>query len=371
MGLPLTTTEGAMRAIGLMSGTSMDGIDAALIESDGYSSAKQLGMATLPYPHTLRTLLLSLPRDDVNLADIEHDLTTLNVEVVRTLLSEVGADLTSVSCVGFHGQTILHDPARRVSWQLGDGRQMAAALGCAVVSKFRQNDLDNGGQGAPLAPAYHHLLARQLHEQRPVAILNIGGVSNVTLCHGEQLFACDCGPGNALIDDWMRLRCGLDFDRDGRLASQGQVDVELLNSLMDHEFFRATGPKSLDRNAFSHSTLEQLSDSDGVATLVAFTAAAIAAAAQRLPVSPCRWIVVGGGRKNNSLLLALRSALPVPVVVAEDVGWNGDAIEAEAFAYLAIRKLLDAPISWPSTTGVRAPVTGGVIHLPRPSPSQV
>lgn len=346
--------------IGLMSGTSMDGIDAAVLETDGESNLKAGPHRGLPYPLELRRTLLRLPDDSVDLGAVEGMVTDLNAELVRQLCAQANLELARVDLIGFHGQTIHHNPYQRRSWQLGDGQRLADALDCVVINQFRQNDLDHGGQGAPLAPAYHRALVRSSGLAEPVAVLNIGGVSNVTLIDGDVLKACDCGPGNALIDDWVSLKFGIPFDECGRKAAAGQVNDVALERLLESPYFQQSGPKSLDRNAFSPAAVAPLSAYDGAATLTAFTAAAIAKEAERLPVMPVAWVVVGGGRRNDQLLVELRSRLAAPVRIAEDVGWSGDAVEAQAFGYLAVRSALRLPLTWPGTTGVTTPVTGGV-----------
>jgi anhydro-N-acetylmuramic acid kinase len=219
--------------------------------------------------------------------------------------------------------------------------------------------MNHGGHGAPLAPAYHQALVRACRIREPVAILNIGGVSNLTLIDGELLHACDCGPGNALIDDWVSARCGVPYDEDGKIAAAGRIDERALAILLRSPNFRQSGPKSLDRNAFSAKPVWGLSAEDGAATLAAFTAAAIAEEAQRLPSAPKEWIVVGGGRRNRYLLSQLTQRLAASLRVAEDFGWTGEAIESQAFGYLAVRSILKLPLSWPTTTGVSEPVSGG------------
>lgn len=209
-------------------------------------------------------------------------------------------------------------------------------------------------------------MVRSCALEEPIAVLNIGGVSNVTLIGGDLLCACDCGPGNALIDDWVSAHCAVPYDDGGRIAAAGTVDERALATLLNSSYFQQSGPKSLDRNTFSLDPVSALSPRDGAATLSAFTAAAVAIEAQRLPCTPRQWVVVGGGRLNGYLLAQLRQRLAVPVRVAEDLGWMGDAIEAQAFAYLAVRSLLNLPLSWPSTTGVSEPVTGGVQWAPAP-----
>lgn len=351
--------------IGLMSGTSMDGIDAAFLETDGDSvvvAGPHLGIA---YPAGLRGALLRLPCADADLAAIEQTVTDLHAEAVRRLCSQGRRVVSGIDLIGFHGQTIQHDPQHHRTWQLGDGQRLADSLGCVVINQFRQNDLRHGGQGAPLAPAYHRALVRASGIAGPVAVLNIGGVSNLTVIDGDFLYACDCGPGNALIDDWVSRHFNIPFDEGGRKAAAGEIDIAALARLLESPYFHRAGPKSLDRNAFSPEPVAALSGADGAATLTAFTAAAIALEARRLPRLPAVWIVVGGGRLNLNLLDALRERLRAPVKTAEEVGWSGAAVEAQAFGYLAVRSALQWPLSWPDTTGVAIPVTGGMRWEPK------
>jgi anhydro-N-acetylmuramic acid kinase len=352
------------RSIGLMSGTSMDGIDIALLETDGESVVRAGPWTTQPYPADLRHALLKLAVEDPDLAHFEQRVTQAHIEAVRVFSRDYNIALSTVDCVGFHGQTIRHEPQLARTWQLGDGARMAEALGCVVINRFRDADLRQGGQGAPLAPAYHRVLAKTQGLLEPIAILNIGGVSNVTLICGEEIYAFDCGPGNALLDDWVSARAGVPFDEGGGIAARGRVDEHTLSRLMNDPYFTVAGAKSLDRNHFSNASVSDLSIVDGAATLVAFTARAIAVAARTFPMTAHTWIVVGGGRLNTTLVDALRTELNARVMIAEDIGWAGDAIEAQAFAYLAVRSLLGLPLSWPATTGVRQPTTGGVRHDP-------
>ena len=354
-----------LNAIGLMSGTSMDGIEAALLRTDGMDSLEVGPHVGYPYPTDLRQRLLSLRLDSIEAGTLEEDVTNVHEEAVRHLCKARKIDLATVDLIGFHGQTIFHDPAAGLTRQLGDGQRLANALGRPVVNAFRQNDMLHGGQGAPFAPAYHWALVRSTGIVGPVAVLNIGGVSNVTLVHGDELYACDCGPGNALIDDWVRDKYQVPFDDGGRIAATGQIDACALQALLGNPYFEQRGPKSLDRNAFSVGPVSALSARDGAATLTAFTAAAIAIEATRLPRAPDQWIVVGGGRHNDRLFLSLQERLGAPVKRAEAFGWMGNAIEAQAFAYLAVRSVRNLPLSWPSTTGVREPVSGGMHWMPR------
>jgi anhydro-N-acetylmuramic acid kinase len=360
----MTTAGKRFRVIGLMSGTSMDGIDVAFLETDGESFLAAGAFESTPYPDDLRRTLLRLPADGVDIESLERDVTDLHSHAVRSFCTANGIALDSIDLVGFHGQTISHDPAKGKTWQLGDGQRMADTLGTVIVNCFRQNDMKHGGEGAPLAPAYHRAIVRSLSIDHPVAVLNIGGVSNVTLIYRDVLYACDCGPGNALIDDWVSAHCSVPFDEGGKIAAAGRVEPRALARMLEDPYFRRPGPKSLDRNAFSIAAVSKLSAEDGAATLSAFTAAAIAAEAPRLPCVPEEWIVAGGGRLNAHLLDELRRRLVAPVKTAEDFGWNGNAIEAQAFAYLAVRSALGMPLSWPGTTGVAKPISGGVRWQP-------
>ncbi len=356
--------ESHYTSIGLMSGTSMDAIDVALLQTDGESVLSAGPWMSRPYPTGLREALLELSTDAPDLASYEYQVTQAHIDAVRDFCSVQHIDLAKVDCIGFHGQTIKHEPHLGKTWQLGDGARMARELGCVVINRFRDADLRSGGQGAPFAPAYHRALTLAHRIEQPVAILNVGGVSNVTLVCGDEIHAFDCGPGNALIDDWVRARAGVPYDEGGKLAASGFVDARALADLMNHPYFSIRGTKSLDRNQFSVEPVSQLSVADGAATLVAFTACAVASAARMLPVQADTWVVVGGGRLNRTLVSRIRAELSCRVLVAEDLGWFGDAIEAQAFAYLAVRALRGLPLSWPTTTGVREPTSGGVRHLP-------
>jgi anhydro-N-acetylmuramic acid kinase len=358
---------GRFNAIGLMSGTSMDGIDVAILETDGDAHLALGPHAGFPYPPDLRRTLLQLPYDDADLGKIEQEVTDLHSQAVRAFCAEKHVDLNAVDVIGFHGQTISHEPEQGRTWQLGDGQRMANDLAKVVVNNFRQNDMQHGGQGAPFAPAFHRALIRAQNVPQPVAVLNIGGVSNLTLVAADLLYSCDCGPGNALIDDWVNSRCGVSYDDGGRIAATGHINEHALAKMLSNPYFCQGGPKSLDRNAFSSDPVSGLTPQDGAATLAAFTAAAIAAEAQRLPHRPRDWIVVGGGRLNGYLMGELQRRLGTAVRTAETVDWAGDAIEAQAFAYLAVRSMLGLPLSWPATTGVTEPVTGGERWDPDPA----
>ena len=356
-------TRPALRtAVGLMSGTSMDGIDAAVIRTDGELRVETGPAITIPYDEPFRTRLRAVLGERGDVAGVEAELTDRHAEAVRRLLDAAGLAPASVDVVGFHGHTIRHEPDKGVTRQIGDGARLAAAVGVDVVDGLRYADVAAGGEGAPLAPAYHRALAGGL--ERPLAVLNLGGVGNVTWIGpgADDLLAFDTGPANAPLDDWCRRTIGASHDADGRLAASGRADPERLARLSAHGYFDRQPPKSLDRDEFRavlDAATEGLSAADGAALLAAFSVAAVARAVEWLPTRPGRWIVCGGGRRNPVLMAGLRHRLGVPVDDADDLGWDGDALEAQAFAYLAVRSRLGLPISFPGTTRAPRPLTGG------------
>jgi anhydro-N-acetylmuramic acid kinase len=350
-------------ALGLMSGTSCDGVDAALVATDGRSRLSCGEAISLAYPVAFRQQLREAMRSREAPPAVVEELTRRHADAVAELLSRAGRRADEVRVVGFHGQTLLHEPEKRRTWQIGDGALLARLTGIDTVSDFRSADVAAGGQGAPFAPLFHRALAESHGEPlpRPLAVLNLGGVANVTwIGTGEdELIAFDTGPGNALIDDWAMRHLGRPVDEDGRLAAAGRVDERALEVLLDDEYFMRPAPKSLDRDAFDPAPLEDLSPADGAATLVAFTAAAVGRGLEILPEPPRAWLVTGGGRRNPVLMEALHRRLGVPVSSVDSLGWDGDGLEAQAFAYLAVRSLSGLPLSLPTTTGVPQPLTGG------------
>jgi anhydro-N-acetylmuramic acid kinase len=365
-------------AVGLMSGTSQDGVDIALIDTDGEKIAQLGPTACRPYTGAERTLLRRATAAAANLtertarpdivAEAERLINDAHAETVEAFLAANALEPANVAAIGFHGQTLLHRPERRLTLQIGDGRVLAARLGIPVVYDFRAADVVAGGQGAPLAPVFHRALVRQLQLESPIAVLNIGGVANVSYIDGEELIACDAGPGNALLDDFLRLRTGQPLDTDGRQAAAGAVDETMIPRLLQHPFFALPPPKSLDRNEFRSwvgDVLDRVGIENGAATLTALTAAAVARIVAHLPRPPANWIVAGGGARNPSLMRMLAERLaPARVETAHAVGWSIDSLEAQAFAYLAVRCLRGLPISFPGTTGAPHPLTGGVVAKP-------
>jgi anhydro-N-acetylmuramic acid kinase len=344
------------RALGLMSGTSLDGIDVAMIETDGEDRLVAGPSLTIPYPGPFRERLRSVLGGSGPIHDVETELTRLHAEAVEQFLARHPG--TIVDIVGFHGHTSLHRPAERRTWQLGDGALLARLLGLDVIGDFRSADVAAGGEGAPLAPLFHAALARVL--PKPLAVLNIGGVANVTwIGEAADILAFDTGPGNAPIDDWVRRRTGAAADVDGALARAGRPSPDHVARFLSSPFFDRPPPKSLDRDDFREIVPVELSLEDGAATLTEMTAAAAAAGIRHFPAPTREWLVSGGGRRNPALMEALRRRLGVPVRPVEAVGWDGDALEAQAFAYLAVRSVRDLPLSLPSTTGVPRPLRGG------------
>ena len=357
------------RALGLMSGTSMDGIDIALIEADGQDHVRRIAAAGVDYGDPFKARLrraieeakpvTNRDQRPGTLGAVERELTDLHADAVRRFLGDHMLQPSAVDVIGFHGQTVLHRPADGLTVQLGDGYRLAAQTGIDVVYDLRADDCAAGGEGAPLAPAYHRALAAKVPE-RPVAFLNIGGVANVTWIGANgALLAFDTGPGNALIDDWMLRHTGLARDADGATAAAGKVDEAVLHAFLMQPHFAKPVPKSLDRNAFELDLAHELSLVDGAATLAAFTAESVARAREHMPEQPRLWIVCGGGRRNRTLMGMLAARVENAVVPAEALGLDGDTIEAEAWAYLAVRSLDGLPISWPGTTRVGQPISGG------------
>jgi len=370
----------AIWAVGLMTGTVLDGmVDIASVRTDGEQIHELGPWRLVPYPSGLPELLSEAMNaalqwqfqgpEPAIFAEAEKALSIAQAEVVNEFYSSSGLSARNVEVIGFHGQTVLHRPPMPArigdTRQLGDGRLMAQMTGTPVAYDFRTADMRAGGQGAPLSATYHRALLERSGLASDTAVLNLGGVANVTWRNnGHELIACDTGPANAPLNDWTKRHGIGAMDRDGLLARSGRVNEQRLASMLEHPFFSQPLPKSLDRNTFSADLVDGLSPADGAATLSAFVGAAIGKALDQLPRRPEKLIVAGGGRKNPTLIDAIRTRAHVDTSLAEDVGWRGDAIEAECFAYLAVRALRTLPLSFPMTTGVRVPITGGLIAKP-------
>jgi len=365
-------------ALGLMSGTSLDGVDIALIETDGHAIQRFGPVGERPFTAEERALLRGALVDAQaltdrharpgRLAEAEAMITDAYADTIRDFLA--GRDGEPVAVVGVHGQTVLHRPQDRLTVQLIDADALARRCGLPVVHDLRGADIAAGGQGAPLVPVFHQALARGAGLDLPVAVVNVGGVANVTwIGDSDSLMAFDTGPGNALLDDWVHRHTGEAMDRDGALAANGAVDEGVLSALEERlsDYLAQEPPKSLDRlDLGTGDALGGLSVEDGAATLTAFTARCLARALDHLRDAPKSWIVSGGGARNRALMHALDDALPGKVTTADALGWRGDFIEAQAFAFLAVRSLHGLPITFPGTTGARHPLTGGsLIHPER------
>lgn len=363
--------DGVWRALGLMSGTSLDGIDVAVIETDGERVLRRSFPATYPYSDAVRDKVRASLEDAAEIRDraarpgrlalLEQYLTELNAEAAQLYLADHQIEPSSIDVVGYHGQTVLHRPQAGLTVQLGDGDLLARRLGVPVIYDLRAADMAAGGEGAPLAPAYHLAMTADITE-RPLAVLNLGGVANVTwIGRDGTLIAFDTGPASAMIDDWVSTKLGQAYDAGGKLAAAGTVHEDIVAGWLADPYFAKAPPKSLDRNAFSLDPVAHLPGLDGAATLTAFSAEAIAAGVRHLPEPPQLWVVCGGGRRNDTLMREIAGRVGAPVRPAEVFDLDGDGIEAEAWAFLAVRSRLGLPITYPGTTGVAQPMTGGVL----------
>lgn len=345
-----------------MSGTSLDGVDAALIETDGITVHDYGPGFVKPFPPALRSRLVDAQGARTltsTIEQLEHDLTIFHAEIVEELkeLSGITPEL-----IGFHGHTLHHEPP--FTWAIGDGPLLANLTDCPIVYKLRQNDVDAGGQGAPLVPIYHKALMK--HEELPLVVLNIGGVANITYMDKDTLVAFDVGPGGALIDTWAQQHLGLPFDAQGKLAAQGTCHHDKVQTWLQHQYFVQHYPKSLDRETFVHVRLdlEDVDPADGATTLTAFTVAAIKRGIADCPQPPRSLWLSGGGRHNSYLVERLRQELGCPVRLIDEKGIDGDLLEAQAWAFLAARSVKQLPSSFPLTTGVPHPMMGGVLCQP-------
>ncbi|WP_339949887.1 anhydro-N-acetylmuramic acid kinase [uncultured Albimonas sp.] len=379
----------AIWALGLMSGTSFDGIDAALVKTDGVGLEAFGPGGAFDYAPGEMDAARAVHADwrpfrraaaggdaAATLAQAGREVDAAHAAASARLLARAEAAEALPEIVGYHGQTVAHgpdDPAGGWTWQLGDGAALARALNRTVAWDFRCADVTAGGQGAPLAPFYHFALARALG-RGPVCFLNLGGVGNVSWADPEAagpeapgaLVGFDTGPANALVDDWMRARTGQSCDRDGAAAAAGRVHVDRLRRNSIEAFVARRPPKSLDRNEFVQAleAMQGLSTEDGAATLTALSAICAAGAQAHLPRPAATWILCGGGRLNPTLAAMIAERVEAEVIPAEAAGLDGDLLEAQCFAYLAVRALRGLPLSAPGTTGVPRPLTGGRISRP-------
>jgi anhydro-N-acetylmuramic acid kinase len=373
--------KATMKVLGFMTGTSLDAVDMAVIDTDGErlialgpAGERKLEPGARAVVEAAIAAAQAWPLgapEPPAFAVAAKVVAEQHLLAARGFLADLGIAPGEIDLVGVHGQTVRHEPRTPSrpngrTAQLIDAGMVADGLGLPVVCDFRSADVAAGGQGAPLAPVYHAALARWSGLEAPIAVLNLGGVGNITLINAAgDLEAHDTGPANGMIDLLVQARTGARRDQDGALARAGRVDPVVLSAYLADPYFTTRGPKSLDRLDFSLEPVAGLSLEDAAATLTAFAAEAAAIGLRSLSATPSRVVVCGGGRLNPALMDALGARLPVPVVAAEAVGWRGDSIEAEAFAYLAARSARGLPIAFPSTTGAPVAITGGRLVRPR------
>ena len=357
-------------ALGLMSGTSLDGIDASIIKSDGEKKLEIIDNIYLGYPNEFKKRLSNFIQSVNNKSDIkknintykslERDLTLYHFRISNNIIKKNNCE---IQLIGFHGQTIIHKPKYGYSVQMGDAGLLSQLLKKKVIYNFRSNDINNSGEGAPLTPVYHKLLLKKFRIKNPTLILNIGGISNYTFFSNDKISAKDIGPGNVLIDEYLKKTKKINYDENGDIASSGNINQDIINHFYEHEFYNVKEKHSFDRKEFDFSFVRGLEFEDAVATLTYFTALIITKNIKKDFGSKINIILCGGGRKNMTLVKHLKKLLKYNIKLIDDYNIDGDFIESQAFAYLSIRSFLKKPISYPSTTNVLAPVTGGEIKV--------
>lgn len=358
--------------VGLMSGTSRDGVDAAMIKTDGQQKVEPVSFHFQPYTADVKELIADAcnyamscdtPQNNLVISRAQEVLNEQHVLAMRHLLNDANLQPGQIDVIGLHGHTVAHRADLGWTWQIGDPAVIANHLGISVMSDMRKYDVMFGGQGAPLIPVFHRALFSDPYH--PVVVLNLGGVANLTYLGTDgQLIAFDCGMASALIDDWMSQKTNYDFDEGGDFAAKGNVDEHVLHDMLTHKFFSAPFPKSLDREDFDLAQVRHLYPEAGAATLTAFSAKAVAMGIEQFPTRPQRLILCGGGRKNRTMLSMIEKYSGLTAVTSDELGWDGDAIEAQGFAYLAYRCLHGLPITYPATTGVSEPMSGGILTKP-------
>lgn len=346
--------------IGLMSGTSVDGVDASFIETNGDDYFKPIANLYLPYSQEFQIKLKKVMNDKRDWFDLEIELTKYHANCVNALLVQNKIDKTKVTAIGFSGQTIYHNPKQGVTWQIGNPHLLAKLTNIDVISDFRRRDVAFGGNGAPLIPVFHQCLMHT--QQSPVAMLNIGGVANITYIHDNEIIAFDTGPGNSLINDAMIKHYNKLYDHEGLTAKLGKINRKIIQQILNHPFFNQLPPKSLDRNDFMHvaELVSNLTKEDSIATLTELTVSSITAGIALLPKVPLKVYLCGGGTHNKTILESLQNHLNIHNI--DELGCNPDFIESQGFAYLAARFLRKLPSSFSSTTGVTKPTIAGVLY---------
>ena len=362
-------------ALGLMSGTSADGVDVAILITDGKTKIKLGPSEYYPFSKSFSTKIKSIFKKKVNIkkskkqkriVEIENEFTHINLIAINKFLKKNKINKNKIDVIGFHGQTISHNPSNGYSWQIGNSQKLANLLNIKVVSNFRENDIKNGGQGSPLTPIFHYYLTKKI--KKKICFINLGGISNITYFNHKSknnlnnILAFDAGPCCSLIDDWISKNSNKRFDKFGLLARNGNVKKKIIQNFLKKTYFSKLPPKSLDRSFFSLSLLKELTIKDGAATLSYLVADTLLKAFDYFPSNPDLCILSGGGRCNKFLVELINKKIKkTKISLTENYNWNGDSIEAHAFAYLSVRKLLNLPITFPKTTGTKEPLTGGRI----------
>ena len=360
--------ENSFIALGLMSGTSLDGIDASIIKSDGEDILEIIDNKYESYPDEFKKRLYTFIENINNKEDIkrhintykslERELTIYHIKVSQKIINKKNI---KIQLVGFHGQTIIHKPEEGYSIQMGDANFLSQALKQKVIHNFRSNDIKNGGEGAPLVPVYHKLLSKKFQLNKPIVILNIGGISNYTYFYKNELIAKDIGPGNVLIDEYLKKTKGISYDHNGNIALSGNINYDIINQFYEHELYNVKEKHSYDRKEFDFGFVKGLELEDAVATLTYFTAMILAKNLKKISHNEINIILSGGGRKNLTLVNHLNKLLSYKIYLIDELNIDGDFIESQAFAYLSIRSFLKKKLSYPTTTNVLKPVTGGQI----------
>lgn len=347
-----------------MSGTSMDGVDVALIKTDGHRIVEHGGVAEFPFPQetvlAIKSVLGKSDKNDADVKSVAREITLLHALAVEKFLTQENLKPSDIDVIGFHGQTIFHAPQDGITTQIGDGDLLAAQTGIDVVYDFRVDDVLHGGQGAPLVPVYHRALCADL--PKPVCLINIGGIANVTYLDNDddKMMGFDTGPGNGMMNDIVQKFFDKDYDDKGEIAKSGTVDMAVVDEFLKHPYFSQIPPKSLDKNSFDLGCIKHLLPQDALATLLEIVVVSMRQSFSLLPQYPETILLCGGGRKNDFLMERIKQSVNCAVKDVDSMGWRGDAIEAEAFAFMAVRHLLGLPNSFPGTTGTRQPVVGGV-----------
>ena len=357
-------------SLGLMSGTSMDGIDASIIKSDGEQSVEIVDDMYLKYDDKLRsklkkTIEACISKEEFkklynNIKELEKEITLRHAEVSKLIIEK--NKNVKLDIIGFHGQTVLHKPQKGYSIQIGDSQLLSELTKTTVVSNFRENDILNGGQGAPLAPLYHQLILKKIKSKLPSSIINIGGISNITYVKNQkEIISFDTGPGNYLINEWVQSNSKKEFDEGGLISKSGRVNQKVLNELLSNPYYKKKYPKSLDVKDFNLNGVNKLKFEDGCATLSMLTVKSICTAIKSFKEMPNKILFSGGGRKNKFIIENIKNILNKPIYLIDEFNFNGDFIESQTFAYLAIRSYLKKFITFPSTTGVKKSSFGGLV----------